>query len=451
MLASVPKVFISYRREDCPGHAGRIFDRLRTQFGSDAVFMDVAGIEAGTDFVDVLQTAVGSCDALLAVIGPQWLAASHAGRRRLDDPRDFVRIEIGGALSRKVRVLPVLVDDAAMPRSEELPDDLQPLARRQAIALRDARWDADIDQLIESLTRVLGQPASGGTTASASTASGRQPRWSTGRILAIAAAAVVIVGLVLVLLRPGTSQGTPAQNRSTETLAAPLPAQPAAAPAGGSTSTAGPGSAEPAAAVADTTDPLADSPAEPAEAGPTASPPDVAARTPVRIPDVTGRMLADARTLLRAEGISVQTRYVENRTERPDVVMSQTTLRPAGTATAPVVMLNVVPSSIVTVQFTDGDDEIARQLADHLRTLPLSRGTMVRTLQVTALRAELVSLASYSDPDVAAQAASVSREASQWLTRAHPERGAVAVAENPRIVRRTVIVGLPPAKPERRR
>ena len=108
--------------------------------------MDVAAIEAGTDFVEMLQNAVGSCDALLAVIGPQWLPASHDGRRRLDDPHDFVRVEVAGALQRNVRVLPVLVDDATMPRADQLPDDLQPLARRQAIDLRDARWDADIEQ-----------------------------------------------------------------------------------------------------------------------------------------------------------------------------------------------------------------------------------------------------------------------------------------------------------------
>ena len=101
----MPGIFISYRREDSPGHAGRIFDRLRSRFGSDVVFMDVTAIEAGVDFVDVLHKAVGSCDALLAIIGPQWLSAAHDGKPRLEDPHDFVRIEIAGALQRNVRVL----------------------------------------------------------------------------------------------------------------------------------------------------------------------------------------------------------------------------------------------------------------------------------------------------------------------------------------------------------
>ena len=152
-------VFISYRREDSPGHAGRVFDRIRARFGSDVVFMDVTAIEAGVDFVDAIERAVGTCDVLLAVIGPQWSSsADGAGQRRLDNPSDFVRIEIAGALKRDVRVVPVLVDGARLPAAAELPDVLQPLLRRNAVELRDARWDADIDQLIASLERIVKGP-----------------------------------------------------------------------------------------------------------------------------------------------------------------------------------------------------------------------------------------------------------------------------------------------------
>jgi len=105
------RIFISYRRVDSAGYAGRIYDRLAARFGEDAVFMDVDDIPAGLDFVDVLQNAVQSCDALAALIGPNWLdARDDAGVRRVDNPEDFVRVEIAAALERDIRVIPVLVD-----------------------------------------------------------------------------------------------------------------------------------------------------------------------------------------------------------------------------------------------------------------------------------------------------------------------------------------------------
>jgi hypothetical protein len=152
------RIFISYRRGDSAGHSGRLFDRLRAAYGDDRVFMDVTGIEAGIDFVDAIDAAVGSCDVLLAVIGPEWLSSTGSdGKRRLDDPNDFVRVEIGSALRRDVRVIPVLVDDAEMPTADALPEDIRRLARRQAVELRDKRWDADIEDLIAVIGKVLGQ------------------------------------------------------------------------------------------------------------------------------------------------------------------------------------------------------------------------------------------------------------------------------------------------------
>ena len=149
-------VFISYRREDSPGHAGRVFDALRARLGSDLVFMDVHAIDAGVDFVDALEHAVGSCDALLAIIGPGWVGAvDDNGRRRLDESRDFVRLEIAAALRRDVRVVPVLVDHAQLPRQDELPAELEGLTRRNAVELRDSRWDVDVDELVTSLERLL--------------------------------------------------------------------------------------------------------------------------------------------------------------------------------------------------------------------------------------------------------------------------------------------------------
>lgn len=149
-------MFISYRRVDAAGHAGRLFDRLAAHFGKDAVFMDVEGIEAGVDFIEVIEQAVGGCAVLLAVIGRSWSTCTdERGRRRLDDPQDFIRLEIGSALARKVRVVPVLVEGALMPPVESLPEDLRPLARRQAVELRDSRWDSDVEALIAVLERIL--------------------------------------------------------------------------------------------------------------------------------------------------------------------------------------------------------------------------------------------------------------------------------------------------------
>ena len=157
----MPVIFISYRREDSAGHAGRLFDRLREHFGRDNVFLDVVGIDAGVDFVETLDKAVGSCDVLLAVIGREWLTCcDKQGRRRLDDPNDFIRAEISAALKRDVRVVPVLVEGAEMPPTDALPEELKRLTRRQAVEVRDSRWDADVEALIEALEK---QAARAGT------------------------------------------------------------------------------------------------------------------------------------------------------------------------------------------------------------------------------------------------------------------------------------------------
>ena len=163
----MPGIFISYRREDTAGHAGRIFDRLQETFGRDKIFMDVAAIEPGVDFVEAIDRAVGSCDVLLVIIGKQWLSCHDAaGKNRLDDPKDFIRLETAAALRRNIRVIPVLVQGATMPGEDELPDDLKKLARRQATEISDSHWDASFEQLIETLEKVLPEapkPAPPGT------------------------------------------------------------------------------------------------------------------------------------------------------------------------------------------------------------------------------------------------------------------------------------------------
>jgi hypothetical protein len=122
-------IFISYRRDDTEGYAGRLFQDLRERFGKDSVFMDVAGIEPGRDFRRVIEQQVASCGVLLAVIGKSWLTVvDQQGQRRLDDAYDFVRLETASALKRDIPVIPVLVQQAEMPRPEQLPEDLKDLA-----------------------------------------------------------------------------------------------------------------------------------------------------------------------------------------------------------------------------------------------------------------------------------------------------------------------------------
>lgn len=148
-------VFISYRREDSAGFAGRIYDRLTRRLDAKSVFLDVDNIQPGLDFVEVLSEKLGVCDALIAIIGKNWNSiADQDGRRRLDNPDDFVRIEIEAALKRGIRVIPVLVDGATMPRREDLPDSLQKLHRRQAIEISHNRFDSDVERLTHALSLI---------------------------------------------------------------------------------------------------------------------------------------------------------------------------------------------------------------------------------------------------------------------------------------------------------
>lgn len=147
-------IFISYRREDSEGHAGRLYEDLVDRFGKQAVFFDVSAIEPGQDFRKAIDTHVARCSVLLAVIGPRWLDAS-AGTRRIDDPADFVRLEIAAALKRNIPVVPVLVQGAKMPAPAQLPPDLADLAFRNAVELSHARWPSDVQVLAQSLAAQL--------------------------------------------------------------------------------------------------------------------------------------------------------------------------------------------------------------------------------------------------------------------------------------------------------
>ncbi len=216
--AATGRIFISYRREETAYPAGWLYDRLADRFGGDQVFKDVDSIQLGDDFVEVITRAVGSCDVLLALIGDEWLTITDEhGRRRLDNRDDFVRLEIEAALTRKVRVIPILVDGARMPRGDELPESLAKLVHRQALELSPARFDFDTSRLLKVLDWTLaeartaqgeapltGAPASGApdlsTTATAAASDGGARSDEQRRRRSTQAWIFAGVGVVLVLL-----------------------------------------------------------------------------------------------------------------------------------------------------------------------------------------------------------------------------------------------------------
>jgi TIR domain len=186
-------IFINYRREDTAGHAGRLYDALAARFGDDHVFMDIDAIDPGEDFTKVVEQSVGSCDVLLAMIGRTWTTtADREGRRRLDKPNDWVRVEIQTALDRAdTRVIPTLVQGAEMPSSDDLPPPLQKLSHRNAFEIRDSRWRSDVDRLIkdlEELARGRSRPPQ---------ALGRLPVWARSRWALLAGGALLVVAAVL--------------------------------------------------------------------------------------------------------------------------------------------------------------------------------------------------------------------------------------------------------------
>ncbi|MGZ8211470.1 MAG: TIR domain-containing protein [Burkholderiales bacterium] len=145
-------VFINYRRGDTSGEARALFNELVGMRGKDSVFMDVDAIALGRDFREVVRERIETCDLVLALIGEEWLtAANSAGKRRLDDPNDFVRLEIASALKRDIPVIPVLVQGAPMPTPEQLPEEIRDFAYRNGFELSHTRWESDVQEMIKRL------------------------------------------------------------------------------------------------------------------------------------------------------------------------------------------------------------------------------------------------------------------------------------------------------------
>lgn len=149
------RVFVSYRREDSSGHAGRLQEHLGVELGKKSVFVDVGSIDPGINFEEAIEKAIVGSKVVIAVIGTDWLnAQDEQGRRRLDNPDDYVRLELERAFQRNVKVIPVLVRGATMPRAEDLPESLRKLSAIQSLEIRDTRWEADL----ETVLREVGGP-----------------------------------------------------------------------------------------------------------------------------------------------------------------------------------------------------------------------------------------------------------------------------------------------------
>jgi TRAP-type mannitol/chloroaromatic compound transport system substrate-binding protein len=259
------RIFISYRRDDSAPYAGRLYDRLAAHFGADQVFMDIDRIEPGENFIEAVNRNVDESGVVLVMIGPGWVRATDAaGQRRLDDQHDFVRMEVAAALARGVRVIPVRVGGASMPRASELPDALQPLVERQAIELSDTRFHTDVGRLIEAITKALSLAqgdqapvAVAPAPVQAEAAAGRRPA-GLRFVLAVLALVVLAVGGTIswLALRGGTStapaptvsSGSPPPRPATQQT--PLPVAPAVGTAPTTQPTAPPAASAPAAAPA---------------------------------------------------------------------------------------------------------------------------------------------------------------------------------------------------------
>lgn len=210
------QVFISYRRDDAAGYARAIYDELARRFGAERVFIDVDDIGAGQAFDRALERAVGESEVLLVLIGKRWRGERAGQPARIDEPGDFVRQEVATALAAQRRVIPLLLDGAAMPGEAELPEVLRPLARRNALEISNSRFAVDIERLVAALRDTLGEPLTATATPSAagSAPAGRRTalRWG------LAGAGLIAAGLAAWGLRHEPTRSTDA---------APSPSRPA--------------------------------------------------------------------------------------------------------------------------------------------------------------------------------------------------------------------------------
>jgi len=350
-------IFISYRREDSAGHTGRLFDRLREHFGKDRVFMDIAGIEPGIDFGEAIEKAVGSCDAFIVVIGKQWLNVTDAeGRRRLDSPEDFIRLELTAALRRNIRVIPVLVQGAAAPSSGNLPEDLKKLSRLQAHEISDNRWDFDVGMLIETLEKVLkkGMTKDSGGKDDAIPKPFKFPRW------AIAVIAAIVIGIGAYAIWPPGKPGIEMPNVVGERFEK---AKAVLADKGLSVSTSEKQTGEkPPGTVVD----------QKPETGTKLKKGDrvdlvLAVKSVIKMPNVVGKRIEEAKAALREAGLAVpEVKDRKTNEKSPGIVLKQTPTPGIEVEPGQKVLLEVAVKSGISVPNVVGEpiEKAKAMLAD---------------------------------------------------------------------------------------
>ena len=201
-------IFLSYRRDDSAGFAGRLADGLEAEFGAGSIFRDVDDIRPGEDFQSAIDSQLQAVDVVLVMIGPRWLEARIKDGRRLDDATDLVRVEVATALASGKPVIPVLVGGAAMPGQGDLPSQLAGLARRQAVILSDDGWQGDVARLVASLRPLLSTKANSG---------GKFRRLFLGGVFAALGLAVAVL-LIPTWRTPSPKPGdsTPVQGRQAD-------------------------------------------------------------------------------------------------------------------------------------------------------------------------------------------------------------------------------------------
>lgn len=157
MISNPGSIFLSYRRSDSISDSGRIYDYLERHFGRERVFKDVDSIPVGVNFRDFLDREVSQCRVFIAVIGPSWLMATdQSGNLRLNNPGDFVRLEIESALKKRIPIIPLLVNGAGMPDVSKLPSSLKALVDWQSLSVRqDPDFRKDMSKLISGIERLL--------------------------------------------------------------------------------------------------------------------------------------------------------------------------------------------------------------------------------------------------------------------------------------------------------
>jgi hypothetical protein len=215
VTARLPRIFISYRREDSAGDAGRLADHLNRRFGSASVFLDIDTIDPGADFERVLTSSLQETAAMLVVIGPRWTALVKAdGSRRLDDPNDYVRREVEAAVGRDIPVVPVLVQGARLPRKEDLPESLAALVKRQVATLDHAEFHDDAERLCDRLAKVIVVEDPPGRRAA-------RKWWPVAAVVA-----AVALGLVVYQTTNGTGVTTGSSVNTADAAATPPAVQP---------------------------------------------------------------------------------------------------------------------------------------------------------------------------------------------------------------------------------